>query len=403
MILATRGGNRELRFGENAARIPQWPDHASSASGQYVSSETATGLPAVGRAFRLVAGTTAAISIHVYEGEQGEKQERRTDWRARLLDSPVYGKSRFDWAWDIAMALEAVENAFLLKRKARGKVVELDPIPTNSVTGRIDRDGNKLFEVAGMGTLTTNDVLHIRGGGISGLPFGVSRIAQHRDPLGSMLAAQRFEGSYFRNHARPDVAIIFPAGVSRQQAEEWRPDWDAKYGGAENAGKAIPLGGGATITPIPLSLRDAQFIETRTLSVEDIGRICDVDPVLLGTEPRTDARQTAMNVFLRLQMPPRLRRITEALKADPDIFGPGTALYPEFHVDDLMFIDPLTRAQVEHERIQDGTALPDEIRAGRGEPPIPPYPADPSQTPGMVPLLTPVGAAPNPDPFPAGA
>ena len=36
--------------------------------------------------------------------------------------------------------------------------------------------------------------------------------------IGSMLAAQRFEGNYLKNHARPDLAVVFPQGVTRDQA-----------------------------------------------------------------------------------------------------------------------------------------------------------------------------------------
>ena len=64
-------------------------------------------------------------------------------------------------------------------------------------------------------------------------------------------------------------------------------------------------------------------------------------------------------------------------------------LYPEFRVDDLMFADPLTRAQVQHYRVQDGTELVDEARADNGRQPLP-------DGAGQVPQITPVGGAPNP-------
>lgn len=398
MILATRNGNRELRFGEAEARLPTWGSVHQSSAGQVVNSQTAGGLPAVGRAIRLVAGTIAALPLRVFQGYGADKQENDADWRAELLEEPVYGVSDFEWRWDVVSSLEASENAFLLKRKANGKIVELEHVPHYAVTGRVDRNGEKEFEIQfgyGKKTLSAADILHIRGNTVGGGPFGVSKFHEHRDPLGAMIAAQRFEGSYFRNSARPDLAVIFPQGVTRDQAAEWKQEWDGKYGGPENAGMVIPLGGGATIQPIPLNMRDAQFIESRQMHVEDVGRIMDVDAALLGAESRTDVRQTALDLFLRLQLPPRLRRITGALRADPDLFG-GTEMYPEFLVDDLMFADPLTRSAVEHQQIQDGTLLVDEARARRGLAALPPIPEDPSQEPGKVPQITPVGGAPNP-------
>ena len=49
--------------------------------------------------------------------------------------------------------------------------------------------------------------------------------------------------------------------------------------------------------------------------------------------------------------------------------------------------------------MQDGTRLRDEIRAGAGLPALPAIPDDPTKEPGKVPLLTPVGAGPNPTPM----
>jgi HK97 family phage portal protein len=307
---------------------------------------------------------------------------------------PVLEHSDYDWRYDIAAALEVYENAFLLKRKSSdGRLAELLPIPPMAVTATVER-GEKRYEVwtqDGRVVLGPDMILHIRGQTVDGGPFGVSRIHQHRDPVGAMLAAQRFEGAYFRNHARPDVALIFPANVTQRQASEWRDVWNAEYGGPDNAGKALPLGGGATIEAIPLNMRDAQFVETRALGVEDVGRIMDVEPLLLGAGTAEQQDTQAMDRFLALQLPPRLARIARALWADPDLFAPNSDLYPAFDVDSLSFANPSARANVQHMQIQSGILLPDEARADNGRPPLP-------DGLGQIPQITPVGGAPNPDP-----
>lgn len=393
MILATRHGNREMRFGANTAVAP-YPSARGyfSATGEVVTEERAMGLAAFGRANRLVAGVIASLPLLVWEGVAGEKTARPDSKQGRLLANPVAGMSVFDWKWDIASSLEIYENAFLLKVRGAGGVLELQPIPCEFVHAYVDRSGSKVFEVwtaSGRVPLTSIDVLHIRGQTIGAGPFGVPRIQQHSDPVGSMLAAQKFEGSYFRNHARPDIAILFPNGVTKTQASEWRETWETEYGGANNAGKALPLGGGATIQPIPVSMRDSQFIEGRQFSVEEAGRITDVDSALLGAPEDGDVRKSALELFLKLQLPYRLHRITGAFRADLDLFKVNDPLYPEFRVDDLMFADPLTRAQVQHFRVQNGTELADEARADNGRPPLP-------NGAGQIPQIVPVGGAPNP-------
>lgn len=399
MILATRhAGDRQLRSFNSSwdAYTRRAPARGGVSSGTLVTVGSATGLPAVGRAIRLVAGQVASLPILVFEGKGGDKRARQNTPVAELLDMPALDMSDFDWRWDVASALEAHENALLLKVKSRGRVQELLPVPSEAWSGHVRADGVKVFTVhtsSGWAELTSADVLHIRGQTVGGGAFGVSRISQHADPIGSMQAAQTFEGAHFRNTARPDVAILFPQGVSREQAREWKDYWDSNYGGPENAGQAVPLGGGATIEAIPVSLRDLQWVENKNLTIEDVGRIMDVDSALLGAPEDGDVRKSALELFLRLQLTPRLKRIERALKADTDLFPVGSALYPEFEVPSLMYADPLTRAQVQHQQIQNGSLLVDEARADNGRPPLP-------DGMGQIPQVVPVGGAPNPTPLP---
>ncbi len=396
MILAVRGQNRELRFGEYAARIPSPPTYSS---GQVVTYDSAVGIAAVGRAIRVVSGMAASMPIRVYTGRRGEKQERPETSQARLLETPVFGQSDFDWRWDIVSSLEICENAFLYKRRDRKGIVELEFIPYWAVTASLDRQtGAKKFEVQeGNGKkriLGVDEVLHVRGQTVGGGSFGVSRITQHRDPLGSIQAAQKFEGRFFGNDARPQTAYIFPQGVSRAQAQEWKADIEADFGG-DNYGRPMVAGGGLQITPLPINLQDAQFIEGKQVSVEEVGRIMDVAPILLGVQGNARGdKKDALQHFLHVQLPPRLRRIERSFHADPDFFGSRTDLYPEFEVNELMFADPLTRAQVQHYRVQDGTELVDEARADNGRGALPPIPENPELEPGKIPQVTPVGGAP---------
>lgn len=404
MILATRyDGNKQLerRFGADTSRAPVyggfgWP----SAAREIVSSHSASGLSAVGRAIRLVSGLVASLPLSVFEGERASRKELPDSPQAKLFANPVAGMSDYDWRYDIASSLETCENSYLLKVKdSRGVIVELYPVPVDCVHGYSDDRGRKVFEVwtaGGLAKMTSSQILHVRGQTLGGGLFGVSRIEQHRDPLGSQLAAQRFEGAYFKNHARPDVALLFPEKVTQQQASEWRDFWTSQYGGAGNAGQAVPLGGGADIKPIPSSMRDAQFIESKGLGVREVGRIMDVESALLDIEADGPTKEAALEAFLRLQFITRLRRIERAFKADLDLFGLTDQAYPAFVISEMIFTDALTRAQIQHEQIQDGRRLVDEIRAEDGLPPLPPVPADWTQEPGKVPQITPVGGAANP-------
>jgi HK97 family phage portal protein len=405
LIIRARGaGEVELRTG--------WPDYTRpprfigqpSIAGERVTPERAFGLPAFGNAVRLIAGIIASSCLEVFQGEGADKVKMDDSWQAQLFEQPALDWSEFAWLWDVAASLEATENAVLQKMKARGRVTELIPVDMNYVSIFKDpQTREKIIQILtpeGPENYTSADMLHIRGQTPTGSGIaGVSRIMQHRDPLGAQLAAQHFEGAFYRNNARPDVALLFPTGVTQKQAAEWRDAWQTEYGGPENAGKAVPLGGGADIKPIPVSMQDAQFLQYKAWTVEEAGRILDIHPLVLnhaGDRLQGDALRAAMEFFLHVQMPPRMKRISSGLNADTDLFKRSTvSLYSELSIDELAFVDPKTRAEVEHQQIQDGTKLVDEVRAARGEPPLPPVPSDPHQQPGKVPQITPVGGAPN--------
>lgn len=403
MILKTRHlGDVESRasFGTADLIPPSWIGYGS-VSGEYVTTATAAGLPAVGRAIRLVGGLIGTSILSVFEGRKGDKQERPESTQARLFRQPYPGMADFDWRFDIAVALETTENAFLRKIKTnRGRLVALDPIPPRYVNAYLDAQGEKVFEIStsnGWRRAQPGEILHIRGQTVEGGPFGVSRLQQHRDPLGSMLAAQRFEGSYFKNDGRPGLVVETGAGtVTVEQANEWEDNYVARHSGPANAGRPTILGGGWKATTVPISLRDAQFVESRNLSVDDIGRIMDIESALLGATQMEQQDVNAVDRFLAFQVPPRLARIASALKADPDVFEQTSELYPEFTANPLMFASPLTRAEVQHKEIQAGTLLPDEARADNGRPPYP-------DGVGQIPQVTPVGGAPNPNPMPGAS
>lgn len=397
MILRTRyAGDVEVRSA--------WPDRSKpsrvayggygSVSGVAVTTESATAVPALGRAIRLVAGLAASLDVDVFEGEQADKREV-DGYPSALLDSPWEGSS-FDWTYDCFAALEVCENFCALKVKDRGEVVEMPAIPMEYVMIRRDRlTGQKVFDVPGPNgrtlTLTSADVFHVRGHTVWGGIAGVSRIAQHRDPVGSQLAAQRFEGAFFRNNARPDFVMTFPQGVTVEQGREWKDSWDASMAGPDNAGQARAVGGGATVTPVPVSMHDAQFLESKRYGVEEVGRIMDVHPLLLDDTQNIapGLLAEALDYFVPIQFVPRVRRVEQAMRADGDLFRAGTKSYPLFKVGDLSFASAKTRATVQHQKIQDGSLLPDEVRAEDGRSPLP-------DGLGMIPQVVPVGGMANP-------
>ena len=349
------------------------------------------GLPAVMAAVRLVADSIAAMPVKVYDRAGAlDRQLADTTQQYRLLHhSPNLEQSAFEFIQDVVASVECFGNAFVLKTIAQGQVRELRVLSASRVTVKADAKGQVTFEIQDgpdTKTLTSREILHVRGLAPFGGASGVSPLTLHRGTLGNNVALASFAGRYFANDATPGLVLKMPQNLNTQQAEEIGNQWNQAHRGLVNARKTAVLGGGADIQVLPVSMVDAQFAESAKLGIEDVARIFGVPAELITGAPVADPQKTAEH-FLKFCLAPRLRRIEAAFARDTDLFPEQLTLYPEFNADALL--RPATRERYEAYRAarQAGWLSPNEIRALENYPP----------TPGGEEIqMTPVGGAPNP-------
>ena len=406
MILRTQHGNVELRseWGQSS-RIPMPWAGALSASGINVTQTEALGLPAVSNVIRSPAEIIASLPMIVYE--QGDIRERaESSWQWKLLhDQPSAECDSFEFFYDLALSIEATQNAFIQKAKFRERVYELYVLDPQRVTVRQDSEtGEKLFDVyvspsKVQRNLTSNEILHIRGytpqpGGYC----GVSLLWQHRDPIGAAIAMQKFEGDYFRNSANSPFAFEIEGG-NQTQAQALLDSYNAQHQGAGNQWRPTVVWGGTTVKPMPLSLQDALFADAKRLSIEDACRIWRWPKQLLElSDEKNPTDENAWTArFLKFYLLPRLKRIERAFAADQDLFpksGAGSGrfagksgLFGEFLTSALERADFVTRVRGYKDARQGSWITANEIRKMENLPPV---------DGGDEILITPTGSAPNP-------
>jgi HK97 family phage portal protein len=398
VVIRTRGGaNVGLRMVTDAwggtGRPPSPGQYGSvtTASGQSITATAAAGIPAVLDAVWLIAESVASIPLRVYMGRDAEKATAESSWQwGRLHDRPNDEQSAFDFWFDIAVCIETEGDAFAFKDKLGGVIRNLYLMDPRKVKVQRGRENEKLFVIRNGGDqteLTPAEVLHFRGPTLKGGDTGMTPLALVREMLGSTRAGYLHEGHFLRNHAAPPVVIEHPGAVDRNKAMDLLDVWMATHSG-EGVGLPAIIGHGAALKPFGVNMRDAQFIESRKLSVEDIARAFRIPRSMLNAEDQGDVEQETTR-FLSHGLNPRLNRIRSALLADPDFAFTFGVRYPEHYADDFIRVDAATRASVRHQDVQSGVLLPDEARADMGRPPLP-------DGLGQIPQITPVGGAPNP-------
>lgn len=398
MILRDRhAGDVQLRSAMewgNESLVPLPGQGWVSASGMAVTETTALGLPAVSSVIRNAADMIGAMPFLVYQ-DADVPVKARDSWQWRLLhEKPADETDAFEFWYDVALSLEATQNAFVQKVKVRnGEVVALNVLDPQTVRGYRDKaTGTKRFDVwIADGTtkkgLTTADILHVRGfTPKSGAAFGVSLIQMHKDPLGASIAMQKFEGDYFRNYGVPPM--FFTGASNKQHAQDLVDMHNQNHRGVGNQWKIGALWGSTDVKAMPISLNDALFISAKQMSIEDVCRIFNWPKhfVQLETKETRQDLDQLMSLNVKLYVLPRLRRIEAAFAADPDLFA-GTQLFGEFLTAGLERADLAIRYGAYLVARQAGWLTANEIRGYEN---IEPH------TDGDVLQMTPVGGGANP-------
>lgn len=396
MRLATVNGDRELRFAEfGTSAVPPPLARTGGTLALTVTQQQAVGIPAVIACIRLVSETIAAMPLKVYRGSDRELAADSDQYRL-LHDSPNADQSGFDFVCDVAASIEGFGNAYIHKVRSRRRIVELRCIPAPNVAVHQDRQTGELtydlrLPQGMLKGLTRSDVLHIRGFTSNGKPVAPSPIEQHRDTLSSNVSMTRFQNAFFQNDARPGVVLKMPNNLTREQAKEMADLWDESHAGSGAAHRTAVIGGGADLVQLPVSLADAEFVASQQFSMEQIARIFNIPAAIISVNEqlRPGSAENLADHFLKFHLAPRLRRIEQAFRQDPQLFGTADAdLRLEFLADAIL--RPTTRDRYEAylKGRQAGWLTANQIRELENMPPLDQPGADELQT-------TPVGGAPN--------
>ena len=263
-----------------------------SAAGTHVNEHTAMQMTAVYACVRVLAESVASLPLHLYKrGTAGNREKAEEHPLFFLLhDEPNPEMTSYVFRETLMTHLLLFGNAYAqILRNGKGEVLGLYPLMPNRMSVERD-DGGRLFyryyrfdreppnQEQSHVILMPQDVLHIPGLSYDGL-VGFSPIAACRNAVGAGLAADTYSGKFFANGAAPSGVLQHPGLI--KNPERLRDSWNTAYGGAGNAGKVAILEEGMTFTPVSISPQDAQLLETRKFTVEEICRIFRVPPHLV--------------------------------------------------------------------------------------------------------------------------
>lgn len=125
--------------------------------------------------------------------------------------------------------------------------------------------------------LSPSDILHLKGPSEDGL-WGESVVAYSARTLGLAIGQEEYGSSFFRNSAIPSTVLVPENKVSKEIADRLREQWDEKFQGSRKASKTAVLPVNMDVKLLTIPNEQAQFLESRRFSVEEIGRWFGVPP-----------------------------------------------------------------------------------------------------------------------------
>jgi HK97 family phage portal protein len=354
------------------------PQGGRSDAGETVEELDVLALSTAWACLKLMSGTIASLPISVYRpGTGGHDVVDTAHPLYRLLHrSPNPEQTVVDF-WEGAVAsIELKGNAVALKqRNVRGEVIALQPMAWDyiSVTRRTDTDELE-YEYRGK-KYAAVDVLHIRGFGGSPLG-GLSTIAMGVATFGMAKAINRTAAKTFANGIRSAGILTKEGqpfqGTQRADAERLLRE---KYTGAMNAGVPMLLDNGLKWESLSINPDDAQMLESRAFSVEEVCRMFGVPPHMVGHTEKTSSWGTGIEqmtlAFVKFSLRSRIKRIETALEQQlltPDDIAKGVSI--QFNLEGLLRGDSTARSSFYQSALMNGWMTINEVRALEGLAPV---------------------------------
>lgn len=324
-----------------------------------------------------LAKAQARLPLPVYtRDDDGGRSAVRDHLYARLLRSPSTKHDAFSfYAWTVSTLEVYGSMAWGKIRDAGGRPVELVLLhPAGLVRKTVDGETYWTFSNSRVviERIPDCDVVHFHTYNPDDPSMGLSPLEPLRATLENEDYARRATSSFWRNGARPGVALSHPGNLSKDAQDRLKVQWNAVAGGADRTGSTVVLEEGMKPEIMQLSAEESQYIETRKLNRDEVCAAYDVPPPVVHILDRATFSNVTeqMRSMYRDTMGPRLGAFESAIEfglrasvrdgaSEPDF---GDDVYAEFLLDEVLRGDFEVQTDAIQKAIFSGQMTPNEGR-----------------------------------------
>ncbi len=353
-----------------------------TSTGRLVNPRMAETLSAVMACVDAIGSGLATLPCYLYRTTSaGRVLEERHPLMRMVRKGPNAHQTWPDFIQWVSASVLLRGNALIEIRSNRrtGELEELRPIPWEHASVQILPSGRLAFDITDItaihgGTgkvrrLFQDECVLIRDRSDDGL-LGRSRLARAGAVISAGLSIQEFSSSLYSNGINPTGALKYDHSLTRDQKDQIRHQLRMLYSGTHNTGRALILDGNASWQQISITPEDAELLSSRRFSVEEIARIFQVPPPIIGdlTHGTFTNSETLIRFFAQSTLSSWCRKIeaefSKALLTDD-------ALSLELDLSGLLRGDPETRWKSHEIAVRNKILTANEIREAEGWSPRP--------------------------------
>lgn len=338
-------------------------------AGVNVNHQSMLTISAVWACTRLISETIATLPLSLYERTSAGKRVAVNHPLYRILHDQPNTDTTSAVHWEASVAAMLLRgNGRAEKLMIGGRLVGLQFLNPDRLNRSRKADGKyeyRYTEVGGRQRIIPSDrIWNIPGFTLDGVE-GVSVIQYGCRVFGSALAADSAAATTFERGLMPTTYVKHPDKLKPEQREDSRKALE-RLSGALNAGRPIMLEHGSDVGSIGINPSDAQMLESRGFSVEEICRWFRVPPFMVGHSEKSTSWGTGIESqmigFLTFTLAPWLRRIEQAINKDLLTPAERVRYYAKFSVEGLLRADSAARAAFYAVMVNNGILTRDEVR-----------------------------------------
>lgn len=337
-------------------------------------------LSAVWACVRLLSETIASLPLNTFERVGVGRKFNSDFWLYDLIhDQPSADTTAqaFWEAYTTAMILRGMGSAEKI-RNGSGKVIALEFLHPDRLSGPDRSTGSPVWtyspQSGSVRKIAERNMFQTIGYTTDSVT-GLSSIEYGAGVFYSAMQADTAAANTFRNGLMPTVGFGMKEVLRKDQRDEFRDNFRREMAGAMNAGKPPLLEGGMTAQPMGINPKDAQLLESRAWSVEEICRWFKVPPFMVGHSEKSTTWGTGIEQqtlgFVKYSLRPWLTRIEQSIRKNLIEPSERKQYFAEFALEGLLRGDTAARTAYYASALQNGYMHRQAVADLENLPPIP--------------------------------